>query len=198
MVVGDTVADTHVRFVASQGKRHNTLARYRSEGDGDMIVSNGRFRDETELRIIAGDSSIIDVEVLGQCVLCAANGDGGRSGVGAYFVFALSALYARDLVGIDDADTTDGEARAAGELLHVERGGMVYKVIGGIIDGERQRGLTVDEPALVIGVALSAGSGQRVAAGGDGCEVVAGVVGGLHLGIISHLDVAFVKGKSGR
>ena len=196
--VGDTVADAHVRLCARQGKRCHGLASYRREGDGDIIACNGWFRAEAELRIIAGDSSVVDFEVLIQRVLCAANGDSGRGGVGAYFVFALRALYARGLVGIDDADTADGEARAASELLHVERGGMVYKVIGGIIDGERQRGLTVGEAALVIGGTLGAGSGQRVAAGGDGCEVVAGVVGGLNLGIVGHLDVAFVKSKSGR
>ena len=98
--VGDTVADAHVRFVASQGKRLNALARYRSEGDGDNIACNGWYRAETELRIIAGDSSIIDVEVLGQCVgVFGITIDDNRSGnriiankyhtVGCFFVSIL-------------------------------------------------------------------------------------------------------------
>ena len=120
MVVGDTVADTHVRFVASQGKRLNTLTRYRSEGDGDIIVSNGWYRDETELRIIAGDSSIIDVEVLGQRVACTANDDGGGDGVVAHLVFSVGTLYASALVSIDDAAVGDSESRLIYEVAQIE------------------------------------------------------------------------------
>ena len=54
-----------------------------------MIVSNGRYRAEAELRIIAVDSSVIDVEVCSQrermSHVFVSDGDIGGGGIGAYY-----------------------------------------------------------------------------------------------------------------
>ena len=188
VVVGDAVADAHVRFVASQGKRHNALACYRSKGDGDIIVSNGWFRAEAELRIIAGDNSVVDFEVLGQrkgvSRFFVSDGDVGRDGIVSYFYRSILQCLVCVRVLVTECGGNVCDARSV-EGRHVERGIVLIMVIRSVIGNEWHSDLSVGEAAGVVAASFGAGSGYRVAAGvGGKRERVAGVSRVFHLDFV--------------
>ena len=200
--VGDTVAEAHVRHSARQCERCHSLARQWRKGDGDIIVSNGRFRAETELRIIAVDSSVVDFEVLGQrkgvSRFFVSDGDVGRDGIVSYFYRSILQYLVCVRVLVTECGGNVCDARSV-EGRHVERRIVLIMVIRSVIGNEGHRDLSVGEAAGVVAASFGAGSGYRVAAGvGGKRERVAGVSRVFHLDFVGDDDGAINKTERSR